>query len=800
MAYDDLCELENGSSFIDRFRRAQDTAQNHAMLSSTAIKRRHHDRDSDDFDSDEEEQPELARKSLRRSTRQRTASRQTSVAAIKLYDDDEEPMQLTQISDEDDEDFKRPKQDVGPSRRVTRGQNSTNKRVSYAATYLDSEDELANDDSDSFIPVTSDVITVKKPARRRRGRGRPSYKSAQSNGHGSEIEFETTTMRRSGRSTKATDYAVPGVDDEYHVVEEKAVQAPKYVSVKEIFTRLPANSEFLKAHMSTCESCGGGEHTGKGHLIPCQGCSYAYHKVCLGLRSQRDHRVTKVGPDDFVLQCRTCIGAYQKYQKKDYRAPNHAMCQVCKAECHSCSEFSTKKTPKMEELLRQENGGEDPITKVKPELLNNAKTLIFRCTSCKRGYHFEHLPPLTQNEVVPEDLRKERIEEYSMVDWRCKDCVNAKHTLQSLVAWRPIDQTSFVPGTTCLDMTEDQIEYLVKWNKCSHFHDCWMPGAWVFGTAASSTRVAFHRREENMHPKMTSAEAINEEWLLADVLLKVKYKRQPATTTKAKDLGRVSDVKEVFVKFQGLPYTEAVWDTPPPRHSGAAWEAFHAAYHDYVQGYHFPYVSPSTMDKRIKDFRDLDYDTSCKLKVQPEALKKGQLMGYQLHGVNWLLLNFQKGLSCVLADEMGLGKTIQVVALLATLVTNSPKCWPFLIVVPSATCANWRRELKQWAPDLRVVSYYGGKAAQDLAFHNELFPDGIKAGMKAHVVIMSYEAALDAKTAFRPVKWAGLIVDEGQRLKNDASQLYLALQEMKIQFRLLLTGIYNPSASCCAIC
>ena len=62
--------------------------------------------------------------------------------------------------------------------------------------------------------------------------------------------------------------------------------------------------------------------------------------------------------------------------------------------------------------------------------------------------------------------------------------------------------------------------------------------------------------------------------------------------------------------------------------------------------------------------------------------------------------------------------------------------------------------------------------------------------MKAHVVIMSYDSAQDPQTKlnFASVKWAGLVVDEGQRLKNDQGLLYLALRAMRIPFRLLLTG------------
>jgi chromodomain-helicase-DNA-binding protein 4 len=72
----------------------------------------------------------------------------------------------------------------------------------------------------------------------------------------------------------------------------------------------------------------------------------------------------------------------------------------------------------------------------------------------------------------------------------------------------------------------------------------------------------------------------------------------------------------------------------------------------------------------------------------------------------------------------------------------------------------------------------------------ELYPDG-SSNMRAHVVVTSYEAPVDdhSKSFFHKVKWAGLIVDEGQRLKNDKNLLYGALSAMKVPFRVLLTGL-----------
>lgn len=799
VAYDELYELEHGNHSLNIFQRSQRLPSEHSAIGHAAMGRTFPEdeySDSEDSDSDRPSKKRLrTRTPVRRSQRQTTSPGQASVdhrLDSGHGGSSDEDNGRADLDDEDDEPFRlrprEPQAATRTSKRVTRASNSTQPKITTAYAQLhSSEDELANDSDDdtTFRPVVSDLGPTKRSSARKRKSvarySRPQHRKDRD----SSIEFETNT-RRSGR-TAAKNYAVPDVDDDYVVYEDKNDAAPKHVSVKEIFKPLDSESDFAKMHSHECSVCQGKANAGKGVLVYCQGCSYAFHKVCLGIRSQREHRVTKIGHNDFVLQCRICVGVHRK---KDESAPDHAMCQICKLSNPSCSEFSTKKTPKQEEKLREGNEGEDPITPVDPKLIHNAESLLFRCSTCKRGIHFDHLPPLTKDGEIASDIRADRLDEYAMVDWKCKDCVESTNKIHALVAWRPVDESIYIEGQTCFQLTEDAKEYLVKWDGRSHFHDTWMPGAWVFGVAASAMRSAFAKRDGNLLPKMTTEDALEEEWLLADVLLSVTYHKNTTNTHKAKDLARLSDIKEVHVKFQGLSYTEAVWDSPPPKDSGAPWEAFCAAYEEYIEGVYFPTVTDNKMKERIQQYRSLDFKKECALKggLQPPGLKRGKLMEYQMEGVNWLLFNFHQKRNVILADEMGLGKTVQVVALISSLVEDKPNCWPFLIVVPNSTCPNWRRELKQWAPGLRVVTYHGGKEAQQLAYNYELFPDGAQGGMKAHVVILSYEAAVEARTTFRNVNWAGLIVDEGQRLKNDESQLYLALQSMKIPFRLLLTG------------
>ena len=60
--------------------------------------------------------------------------------------------------------------------------------------------------------------------------------------------------------------------------------------------------------------------------------------------------------------------------------------------------------------------------------------------------------------------------------------------------------------------------------------------------------------------------------------------------------------------------------------------------------------------------------------------------------------------------------------------------------------------------------------------------------LKCHVVVTSYTTPIDDATLLKSIPWEALIVDEGQRLKNDSSLLYKALSSFKIKHKVLLTG------------
>ncbi|KNE71001.1 hypothetical protein AMAG_20272 [Allomyces macrogynus ATCC 38327] len=219
-----------------------------------------------------------------------------------------------------------------------------------------------------------------------------------------------------------------------------------------------------------------------------------------------------------------------------------------------------------------------------------------------------------------------------------------------------------------------------------------------------------------------------------------------------------------LVKWRGLPISAATWETRATLgcESDPQFDAALARFHDA---------------QRLDSL----------LRAQPKELDGiGELKPYQVDGLNWLLCNWCARTSCVLAGEMGLGKTVQIVAFVQYLVTRYMR-YPALVVAPNSTLEHWDREFRKWAPNLHVVLVPGTAQDRDLTLEHEVFTDARSASVKCHVVIASYEAVI-AASRFRNVHWDVLIVDEGHRLKNDASKLFERLAVFAIDHPVLATG------------
>ena len=130
----------------------------------------------------------------------------------------------------------------------------------------------------------------------------------------------------------------------------------------------------------------------------------------------------------------------------------------------------------------------------------------------------------------------------------------------------------------------------------------------------------------------------------------------------------------------------------------------------------------------------------------------------------------------------GLGKTLQTISMLAYLASYKGIWGPHLIIVPTSCLVNWEVEFKRFCPGLKVMCYYGNAKRR-----KELRTGWTKPNVH-HVVITSYQIAVQDSFAFKRKKWYYLILDEAHNIKNFESQRWQTLIGFNTQRRLLLTG------------
>jgi SNF2 family DNA or RNA helicase len=127
---------------------------------------------------------------------------------------------------------------------------------------------------------------------------------------------------------------------------------------------------------------------------------------------------------------------------------------------------------------------------------------------------------------------------------------------------------------------------------------------------------------------------------------------------------------------------------------------------------------------------------------------------------------------CVLADDMGLGKTVQTACVLKARV----KAGPALIVAPASVSSNWVSELARFVPSLRV-RWYNAERALDV--------DRLDAG---DVLVVSYGLLQRRDSPLAKRRWATVVLDEAQYVKNADAQRSDAVRSLDRDFTIALTG------------
>jgi SNF2 family DNA or RNA helicase len=153
------------------------------------------------------------------------------------------------------------------------------------------------------------------------------------------------------------------------------------------------------------------------------------------------------------------------------------------------------------------------------------------------------------------------------------------------------------------------------------------------------------------------------------------------------------------------------------------------------------------------------------------------LFPYQRIGAERLALSS----SMLLADEMGLGKTIQAIAAIRCLNARSEirNC---LIVTPAGLVRQWRRQFRDWAPELEISTIVGNAAERSAGW-----------AANALVFLAGYETLrsdLPKRAAHGPGqrRWDLVVIDEAQRIKTASSSLASSVKALERDRSWALTG------------
>ncbi|KAL4912555.1 vacuolar protein 14 C-terminal Fig4p binding-domain-containing protein [Aspergillus aurantiobrunneus] len=150
---------------------------------------------------------------------------------------------------------------------------------------------------------------------------------------------------------------------------------------------------------------------------------------------------------------------------------------------------------------------------------------------------------------------------------------------------------------------------------------------------------------------------------------------------------------------------------------------------------------------------------------------------------------------CIMADGMGLGKTLQCIALMWTLLKQSPeagkttiqKC---IIACPSSLVGNWANEFGKWLGKDTITPFAVDGKASKTELTGQLKQWAISSGRSVvrPVLIVSYETLRMYIDTLKDSPIGLLLCDEGHRLKNKESLTWTALNSLNVQRRVILSG------------
>lgn len=392
--------------------------------------------------------------------------------------------------------------------------------------------------------------------------------------------------------------------------------------------------------------------------------------------------------------------------------------------------------------------------------------------------------------------------------WTCPECVNPLNEIDKI-----LDCETRATAANEVDVSHSGSKkaggkhYLVKWKGMSYLHCTWVPEEEF--KKACKVHPRLRTRLNTFQKQMNSIDGTGDDWIAI----------RPEWTTVDRIIAtrKIGDEREYFVKWRELPYDECSWEIKSDISTFQPQiERFNMIQSRGCKKLRSKNKNPNWKDPQLKEnelqpfgvkkeFQHYEKKMFQQFEKTPEFISGGTLHPYQLEGLNFLRYSWLKSTHVILADEMGLGKTIQSIAFLASLFED--KISPHLVIAPLSTLRNWEREFLTWAPQMNVVMYFGSAQARAVIRNYEFFmpkgktkkhkkkksfkdskPKKQAKRTKFDVLLTSYEMINMDSASLKSINWQCMIVDEGHRLKNKESKLFLQLKLFNAKHRVLLTG------------
>ncbi|KAG9018869.1 hypothetical protein FRB90_008806 [Tulasnella sp. 427] len=367
-----------------------------------------------------------------------------------------------------------------PTKRQPPTRSSTRARKqNYADVLVDDESSIAVEDSeDDYFEPGKRSPAAKRQKRKRVSR--PAYGFVRPTDDLEEYDSDTSPL------------------DTHRPYCEKCEQGPAHILMPRALKRKSKAGSRKKKKGPDADLMESSEDevvkTEKlGGWVRCLKCCVAAHWKCLSTL-QKTEILTAIRQKE-----QEKFGAnYTNRKTLDWEESTEFVCGSCLRGgiCMQCNEPVKTEDPPTIESGAEKNKDDDVVMADAaidpPEVLKvdatSSSRLLFRCSTCKRPAHYEHIAPLTDG--APEGV--EAIAQSYQENWSCQDCRRWLYKLDKIIAWRPYPADAVeAPRNADTPINYKSSlprEYLVKWEDVSFRHLEWVPHMWLLTTNQQKLR------------------------------------------------------------------------------------------------------------------------------------------------------------------------------------------------------------------------------------------------------------------------------------------------------------------------